>query len=171
MLRIFYLGESDAKTVQAIKSRLPAIMEAVRRRLDVVDAKLQRKIQREKLEGQVLHHRSGKLVNSIRMIPAEISGSRITGRVEGAGGPAWYGAIHEQMPGSEFTSPRAYEIVPTTKKALSFMLNGKRIIVKRVKHPAAKERSFMRSAYAEMEGQIAEELQAAIDEVIDEETL
>lgn len=169
MLRVFYIGGSDQKTIDVLRKKLPQVMEAIRKRLDIIDAKLQRKIQAEKLEGQVLHHRSGKLINSIRMIPAEISGSRVIGLVEGAGGPAWYGAIHEQMPGTSFASPHAYDIVPVNKKALAFLLNGKQVIVRRVHHPAAKERSFMRTAFAEMQTQIVAELQQAITSVTGQE--
>lgn len=168
MLNIYYIGGSDERIVQALKTKRPQIIEAVRRRLDIVDAKLQRKIQRDKLEGQVLHHRTGKLINSIRVIPAEVSGSRVTGMVEGAGGPAWYGAIHEQMPGTEYASPRAFDIVPRSKKALAFLMNGKQVIVRRVHHPAPKERSFMRSSIAEMQEQIFAEIEAAITDVTQE---
>jgi hypothetical protein len=160
MLKVFYIGGSDEKVMEVLGKRLPQIAEAIRRRLDIVHAKLQQRIQRDKLQGQVLHQRTGKLINSIRMIPAEISGNRVTGMVEGAGGPAWYGAVHE------FGTTRAFDIVPVNKKALSFLLDGKRVIVKRVHHPPFKERSFMRTALAEMEPQIVAELQAEVAKVV-----
>ncbi len=160
MLRIFFQNDSANRLNATIRGLLPKITEAIRKRLDELDAKLQRKIQTEKLSGQVLHHRTGKLINSIRMIPAKVAGPKVAGYVEGGGGPAWYGKIHE------YGTDRAYEIVPVNKKALAFMLNGKQVFATKVQHPAFQERSFMRSSLAEMKDQIHADLQDAVNQVV-----
>jgi hypothetical protein len=140
---------------------LPRMAEAIRMKLDQLDARLQRKIQTEKLRGgNPLHQRSGKLINSIRMIPATIEGHQVEGRVEGAGGVAWYGKIHEDG------TFMAYEIVPLNKKALAFMLNGKMVFARRVVHPAFPPRPFMRPAAEEMHDEFITELQRTADETI-----
>lgn len=161
MLRIFFANDSANRLTATVRGLVPRIVEAIRKRLDEVDAKLQRKIQTEKLRGgNPLHQRTGKLINSIRMIPAQVAGSKVAGYVEGAGGPAWYGRLHE------YGTDRAYEIVPVNKKALAFMLNGKQVFAKRVQHQGFPERSFMRSSLAEMQEQIKSELQEAVNEVV-----
>lgn len=160
MLRIFFQNDSANRLNATLRGLVPRITEAIRKRLDEIDAKLQRKIQTEKLQGQVLHHRTGKLINSIRMIPAKVAGSKVAGYVEGGGGPAWYGKIHE------YGTDRAYEIVPVNKKALAFMLNGKQVFAKKVLHPSFAEKSFMRSSLDEMREQIHTELQEAVNEVM-----
>ena len=48
-----------------------------------------------KLSGQVLNRRSGKLIASTQPIPAYMDGTSIKAGVESAGGEAWYGKIHE----------------------------------------------------------------------------
>jgi hypothetical protein len=115
---------------------------------------LQQKIKREKLQGQVLQHRTGKLDRSIIALPVEVEGAVVTGEVQGAGPPAQYGQIQET--GGE----RAYTIVPVSKKALAFVATGgAKAFAKKVEHPAIKQRSFMRSSLEEMQAEIISDLQ------------
>lgn len=162
MIRLFFAGGSDARTVESVRAKLPKILDALEVKMNELHARLQQKIQTEKLSGQVLHHRTGKLINSIRMIPAETTGAQLVGYVEGAGGPAWYGRLHETGTGN------SYEIVPVGKKALAFLVQGKQVIVRRVRHGPIQERSFMRTSLEEMQPTIVSEMQEAVARAIEE---
>jgi hypothetical protein len=155
-------GGTDKQVLESLRLKFPRILEALRVKMDALNIALQAKIVGQKLSGQVLQHRTGKLGNSIRVIPAKIQGqSSIIGSVEGAGGPAFYGRFHE------FGTSRSYTIVPVNKKALAFALGGgKELIVKSVLHPPIKERSFLRSSQKEMQAQIISGLQDALNKVI-----
>lgn len=137
---------------------VPIIIEALRTKLDALDFALQSRIVSDKLSGQVLQHRSGKLAASIRAIPTVREGTELVGSVEGGGGPAFYAKFHE------YGTTRQYEIVPTNKKALAFMVGGKQVFVKRVMHPPIQERSFMRTTLNEMQTEIVNGLQQAANQ-------
>jgi hypothetical protein len=162
MLRISFDG-SDKRLEAALRTKAPTIIEALRLKLDVQMLMLQSHVQFDKLSGQVLQHRSGKLINSIREIRPTVDGTTITGAVEGGGGPAFYGKFHE------YGTDRTYEIFAKTKKSLTFMLNGKQVFVKKVLHPPIKERSFMRVSLEEMAPEIRASLQAALGEALNAE--
>jgi hypothetical protein len=102
--------EVYARLGAAVKNSLNGMKEDV----DKETIRLQRYIVREKLQGQVLRHVSGTLSDSIRAIPAVVSGYIVTGTVEGAGGLAFYGRSFEEG------GSRSYEILPRQKKALAF---------------------------------------------------
>jgi hypothetical protein len=111
-------GGTDEETVERVRQAYPRLIVAWTKTLDGLNIKMQAKIVSEKLQGQVLHHRSGKLANSIRVIPAKIEGNVLSSGVEGAGGPAWYGVVQERG------GTRAYEIRPVNKQALAFIPSG-----------------------------------------------
>src|SRR5208337_3937723 len=96
MLRIDFEG-SDERLVAYIRSRMPELREALRIKMSGLMLLLQAHIVGDKLSGQVLHHRTGKLIDSIRLDPPEAAASEneVEGRVLGGGGPAWYGRVHE----------------------------------------------------------------------------
>jgi hypothetical protein len=116
----------------------------------------------EKLSGHVLHHRTGKLIDSVRLNPPQATATEneVVGGVQAGGGPAWYGRVWE------LEGFKAHEIVPVTKKALAFMLDGKQVIVKRVMIPAQGPRPFMKPAFDEMREQIISGLQSAANEAL-----
>jgi hypothetical protein len=88
---------ADANAVPArIRAVLPSMVTALTDRVTWWMLALQQKIQRDYLSGQVLQHRTGKLIGSIHAIPTELQGSQIIGIVEGAGGPAYYGQYWER---------------------------------------------------------------------------
>ena len=150
----------DEKMVAFIEGRGPKIVQALARKMESLMLRLQQHIVADKLSGQVLNQRTGKLIGSIRVLPVVTETASITGAVEGAGGPAFYGKFHE------YGTTDSYRIVPVKKLALAFMLGGKQVIVRSVLHPPIKERSFMRSSLADMTEQIRAELQAAAREAL-----
>ncbi len=134
-------------------------------KINSLTLRLQQKIQRQKLEGQVLHHRSGKLSSSVRMLPARLEANAIIGVVEGGGGPAWYGRIHEF--GGDFQASRH----STAKFGKGITKTGhrsrkKRAITQRLMATVYTihfpERSFMRSALGEMRQTITAELKESM---------
>jgi hypothetical protein len=146
-----------------LETRRAALFGALVERINYWDLMLQQRIQR-KLSGEVLHQRSGKLKRSIEVIPAVVdeAAGAIAGKVVGAGGPAWYGKLHEYG-----TPDRTYTIYPVTKKALRFIIDGKVIFAKSVTVTrGTKERSFMRSSLAELKPDVLAGLQETVYRVL-----
>ncbi len=120
---------------------------------------LERHIKANKLSGQVLHVRSGDLRRSVHaVLPVEVSGSAVIGRVAQSG-DVKYGAIHEF---GGRTSPHVIEA--KNALALKFTVGGREIFRRKVNHPGSQmpERSFMRSALADLRQQIIERLRGAV---------
>jgi len=93
--RLTFADGSDQRVPAQIRAATPVIVAALAERLTLWMLRLQQKIQGEKLSGQVLQHRSGRLYGSIIEQPTEQVGLQLIGSVTGAGGPAWYGQLHE----------------------------------------------------------------------------
>ncbi len=155
MIQLSFNG-TDVRVISALDRMGPAVLASLARRIDVIDLHLQQHIVTQKLQGQVLHHRTGKLASSVRIVPVHNIGSRLSGGVEAGGGPAWYGRLHE------FGGAGAYTIVPVQRKALHFMVGGADVFARRVRHPAAAERSFMRSSFEENREWIVAQMREAM---------
>jgi phage gpG-like protein len=134
----------------------PQVADAVEAKIRALTINLQGHIVRDKLQGQVLAHRSGALGRSIQHDIIR-SGERTEGRVFSAG-DVKYAAIHEF--GGQ-TPP--HDILPSKAEALAFMMGGQQVFAKIVHHPGSKipERSFMRSGLFDMSGEIVEEIRRA----------
>jgi hypothetical protein len=191
MIRLFFIANSDVAVAQSIRGKSDVLVKALVTKLTWLMLKLQQKIQTEKLQGQVLHQRSGKLVGSIRTEGVVQEASELKGSVQGAGGVAWYGIVHEKG------GKGPYLIQPVNKKALAFFPSGSLgtiqsktslrsmysgpmsarslrpskfsqfgaqggVVVKSVMHPAAIQRSFMLSALEDMSAEIVSELEKTV---------
>jgi hypothetical protein len=145
-----------------LSSRASMVQQAIIRALQAQMLNLQSHIVADKLSGQVLHHRTGKLIDSIRLEPTtpEIQGDTISAGVVGGGALAPYGKFHE------FGTASAYFIYPKLKKALAFIKDGHQVVVMKVLHPPIQERSFMRSSLEDLHGTIIAGVQAAIDKAL-----
>jgi phage gpG-like protein len=149
---------------QRLRVRGARIIEGVRVRMDRALIELQAHIQREHLSAPpgpsptLLHQRSGKLIGSIRVEPAEIKGDRIEGAVLGGGGPVLYARVHEY--GGSWTVP-AREAVRMRYTRSGKLIGAKTFAVRdyTVHMP---ERSFMRASLAEMKERIVFELREAM---------
>jgi phage gpG-like protein len=139
---------------------LPAIMAAVGEKLTLSVLQLQRHIVTEKLSGQMLKARSGRLIESVQPIPTVVGETVATAGVRAGGGQAFYGAIQE------FGGTRGYPIVPVTKKALSFEWLGSHWIRQRVYRKPLPPRPFMASSLQEMIPTIVENIEAGIAEAL-----
>jgi phage gpG-like protein len=116
---------------------------------------LQKKVQNEKLTGQVLKVRTGSLRSSIN---TEIS--QTADRVAASVGtniryarPHEYGVDH-------------LWVIAAKGRALRFEINGRVIFRKSVRHPPLPERSFLRSALREMQPAIEAGLREAVGQAI-----
>lgn len=99
------------------------------------------------LSGGVLQQRSGRLAASIDL-SVEQSGGAVSATL---GSDVPYAAIHEY--GGVIP---AHQILPKSARVLAFPWQGREGVFRRVEMPAVQmpERSFLRSAFAEMEPEI-----------------
>lgn len=153
MLRV----EVRVDAAQAALAQIPSeVLDAVAAKVRELTTNLQAHIVADKLQGQVLQHKSGQLSRSIQQV-TEVSGGVATGRVYSSG-DVKYAAIHEF--GGK-TPP--HDIFPVKAQALAFMMGGQQVFAKVVHHPGSNipERSFMRSGLADMADEIVSEIRAA----------
>ena len=144
------LGEMPGKVQAAAKSSL-----------DIWAAELAGYIKSDKLSGQVLNRRSGRLSASVLPLQQQ-SGDSVSGGARGGGGVP-YAAIHEfggLIP--------AHQVVAKNAQALSFTIDGVRRFAKSVQIPDVQmpERSYMRSGFEDKAPQGIEMLRAAVREAI-----
>jgi phage gpG-like protein len=154
MITIEFIGDCELVT------RLHAMSGRVHDRLVLaaarLGAELQRKVQSEKLSGQVLKARTGSLRSSINMLIEETE----TSVRASVGTNIVYAKIQE------YGVARSWLIEARRAQALRFTVGGRTIFRKRVTHRSLPERSFLRSALAEMAPAIEEGLCDALAEAI-----
>ncbi|HLJ52131.1 MAG TPA: hypothetical protein VKT24_02025 [Rhizomicrobium sp.] len=135
---------------QDLASRLAAVVATLAQRLyDRVE---------ENLSGAVLQRRSGRLASSIVQ---QIDGLSASVGFDPAAVP--YGAAQEF--GADI---RAHLIAAKNARALSFVVAGKRVFARRVMFPGAHlpERSFLRSALADLAPEIGAAIAATVAETV-----
>lgn len=136
---------------QDLASRLASVVATLAQRLyDRVE---------DNLSGAVLQRRSGRLASSIVQ---QVDGLSASVGFDPAAVP--YGAAQEF--GADL---RAHLIAAKNARALSFVVAGKRVFAKRVWFPGAHlpERSFLRSALADLAPDIGAEIAAAVAETVE----
>lgn len=117
----------------------------------------------ENVSGKVLHSKSGALAASVVDGVSNI-GSSLIGFVEVASGDPKVQAYAEAH---EYGGKGYYEIVPVHKTVLKFVSkSGETVYAPYVFHPPAPERSYLRSAFAEMAPEIEEQLNEALAEAL-----
>jgi phage gpG-like protein len=147
----------DAGKLLADLPTVPSqVIAFVATKMRQVTINLQRHVVQDKLNGQVLNQRSGKLARSIQQ-DSHTDGDEVVGEVFSSG-DVKYAGIHEF--GGK-TPP--HDIVPSKASALAFMLGGKQIFAKIVHHPGSviPERSYLRSSLADQADEIVEGLKEA----------
>jgi len=171
MLRLT-LNNTHAQVVAALQVKQDKLVSALLDKMTYLMQRLQQKIVGEKLSGQVLSRRSGRLADSIIAEPAILEGTDIVGRVAWAGGEAWYGKVHEFGGTRDFVinvqaSRREWRRAGVLgKRALRFMLGGKEVFTPYVFHPPLPKRPFMAPSLEEMREEIKEGLRERILEVM-----
>lgn len=156
MTVILTFDGTDQQVRQMLEKKAITIVDALAVRMDYLMLKLQAHIAGDLLQGQVLHHRSGKLSGSIRKMPTALEGGALVGSVEGAGGPAWYGKVHEfggvfDVKGRKITQIFGHKVTPFQSKSYQ------------IHFP---ERSFMRRGLADQAEAIENGLQEAADKAV-----
>jgi len=149
----------NAKLIARIEAMPASVAASLLRKVYSLALKLENYIKQNKLSGQVLNRKSGRLMRSIAN-KVEQTGQSIYGIVfQSADVP--YGGIHEF--GGK-TAPHV--IVPKKASVLAFNWKGKNVFFKRVNHPGSHfpERSYMRSALRDMSTEISLGLKAAVVE-------
>jgi hypothetical protein len=176
LLKISFNG-SDKRAVESLVSKTDTIIGRLTLKLNSLMIRLSAKIVGEKLEGQLLHHRTGKLSNSIRVIPPVIEGGNLRAGVQGAGGPAWYGKLHEwgytysRQAGTRrigFNAKGEITKLLTRAKTVRRSVASTRTLNVRSYTVHIPERSFMRSSQEEMRPVITDELKQEASDAIKE---
>ncbi len=164
MLKISFIANSDTRLVEALKAKGPAIVRVLMSKVNELMIQLQSYIVSQKLSGQALKRQTGVLAGSIRYVPATLEGTSIVGAVEGAGGPAWYGTLYEDVSaGGTGGVSHSWTITATKARALSFLVDGKRLYRRNVTHPALSARPYMTPSLEENAAEIETQLRGALD--------
>jgi hypothetical protein len=170
MLKISF--KSDATFIEVMRTKGPRIIMVLTTKVTSLMLRLASYVQSQKLSGQVLTPRTGVLRGSVNAIPATVEGTTITGAVEAAGGPAFYGHFFEKGTSDESSmfwgGGRGYPIMAVKARALRFMIDGKVVFAKSVMHPPIIARPFMKPSLDENAANIESELRASVNEVINE---
>ncbi|MCE9561890.1 MAG: hypothetical protein K8U57_07535 [Planctomycetes bacterium] len=159
MLSVTLVG--DKELVARLEAMPDKLRAALLRKVTYLALRLENKVKTDKLSGQVLNHKSGRLWRSIQHSVASTPTS-VTGKVYSAG-DVKYAAIHE-FGGT--TKPHIIEA--KSAGSLAFAWNGKQAFFKRVNHPGSKipERSYLRSSLADMRDEIVAGLEEAASQAL-----
>lgn len=151
----------DRELIQRLTALPSTVRKALIDKINILLIQLQQHVVVDKLHGQVLHQRSGRLARSIQT-RIEATAAAVFGFVFSAG-DVKYAAIHEF--GGK-TPP--HDIYPVKAQALAFAVGGQLRFAAVVHHPGSQmpERSFMRSSLADQ----AESIDAGLRQTVLEAT-
>lgn len=138
------------------------LMEAIEEKVGILTEQMYQMVE-DKLSGGVLNVVTGALLSSVVLNAIQVSGMSFEGSVEIPEGSPEHliGLVHE-LGGEGY-----YIIEPVNAQALAFVVDGKLVITRRVNHPPALQRSFLRSTLDEMGDYIFEELNQTATEVLE----
>lgn len=149
----------------ALGARITGLPASVQAALSVkaaeLAARLQAHVVQDKLSGQVLNAVGGALAGSIAD-EVTADGQAVQARVYSTG-DVKYAAIQEYGGRSG-----PHDIVPSKGEALAFLAGGQRVFAKIVHHPGSQipERSYLRSALADMASEIGASLKQVVVEAL-----
>ena len=158
---------STPEALVRLRERGPFIIQALTMKMNELMLRLQAKVVGESIP--TFFKAAPNIASTVQMIPAHVEGTKIIGAVQ-AGGPKTTkitlksGAEVDYAAVQEYGVDHGWEILPFTKKALAFMLDGKQMIRRRVWHPPLEARPFMRSELQNMEGEIIAGLESTFKE-------
>ena len=139
--------------LQGLAGIPPQVMTALRDKMKILTINLQHHVVADKLQGQVLHHRTGALGRSIQTEVTE-SGEQVTGKVFSSG-DVKYAAVHEY----------GFDGVVNVKPSIRTMVFGREVAPFTVAgysyHMHMPERSFLRSSLADQAEEIVAGIQKA----------
>ena len=150
----------DDRAVRAKFDKMPKeVHDRLKLTVGVLAEKLRSYIVSNKLLGQVLQRRSGRLGRSIKA-RTEDTAEGVTGFVFSSGDVP-YARIQEYG-----GKTAAHVIEAKNGKALAFMMGGRQVFFRKVNHPGSNipERSYMRSSLADMRDEIIAAMKKAVGE-------
>lgn len=148
----------DKEVIAKFKSMPAAVHAALLQKVYELSLKLEAHVKKNKLSGQVLGRKSGRLIRSI--------GSKVLQTPQSVFGIVFqssdvpYGAIHEYG-----GKTGAHLIVPKKAKVLAFAgKGGGQVFARKVNHPGSTfpERSYMRSSLRDLSTEISTGMKEAI---------
>ena len=145
-------GAALVAKFQNFQDRLYAALVLADKALGI---RLQDIVVAQKLSGQVLKRRSGKLATSINFELSQVP-NQVAATVGFNKATVPYGVFQE------FGVPHSWIIEAKNAKALRFTIGGQLFYRKKVTHPGLQERSFLRSALAQIAPEVGPAIEAAI---------
>lgn len=144
----------DAEVVRRLESIGPQMKVALRQGIGRLVTQLQKNVRQNKLSGQVLNVRSGRLYRSIEQVVEE-QGEKVVGIVSTA---VKYAAVHEY----------GFKGTVNVREHMRRTKNGSHSVRAHTARVDLPERSFLRSALRELDasGAVTAEIEAAIAKVI-----
>jgi HK97 gp10 family phage protein len=155
MLNIVITG--DREVIQRFEAMATKVHTALLAEITKQALDLQAHVVRDKLQGQVLNHITGRLQSSI-MHEVNDNGKSIIGRVY-SNNSVNYAAIHE----FGGTVPDRY---PVNGKALHWMSGGQDVFAKFARGFTMPERSFLRSSLEDYKSRIIDGMTAAVQKAV-----
>lgn len=163
-LTVKIVGKEEA--IVRLKAMGPAIQDRVDKALLALGYDLREHIVKDKLSGQVLKRRSGRLSGNIDVSPITVQGTKHTVKV---GTNVEYAAIHEYGGTIHHPGGTPYFIIRSTGLARFVRKDNPyawRLAATRAHLITMPERSFLRSALADMTPEIRERIALAVAEAV-----
>jgi hypothetical protein len=159
MLRINFVA-SEA-TIAAFRAKGSQIVRVLQSRISLLMQQLGAQVV-QRVSGQMVGVRTGKVRASITINPTVISGTRISGSVSAGGDPlAGYAVFVER-------GSRMHQVLASRQNFLKFVAGGKTRFAKSVSVPAISPKPFMALTQQENKARIFSELEKAIADVTKE---
>lgn len=159
MISVTLTGE---EAIDAELDRLaPDVLAAIAAKSAALAARLRDRAE-TKLNGGLLHSRSGALAASIGVDGPVTSAGRVVTTLY-SGGDLKYAAIQEY---GGVTPP--HDILPSRAETLAFIASGEQVFAAHVHHPGSRvpERSYLRSSLTEMAADIEAGMTAVLADAI-----
>ncbi len=148
---------------RSLIERKDTLMAALEERVGLLGEQLYDTV-RGKLSGGVLNTVTGVLLNSVVLNAVAATGLAFETFVEIPEDSPQHliGLVHEEG-GAGY-----YLILPVVAQALHFVVGGSEVYARRVNHPPAIERSYMRTSLEEMAESIRDSIQETVNAVLGE---
>lgn len=141
-----------------VQRRIGAVINSVAEEMSILMLELQAHVVAEHMSGRPgLRQITGTLATSVRAIPTTIADDKISGYVEGGGGPAWYLIVHEPPDGLTTLVP------PVSGKLMVFKgADGQPVFTMKHRAFTIPRRPAMKPSIDEMYDEIIGGLRAAV---------
>lgn len=160
-MRIDAEVKGESKVTARIERFVPRMRSALRQRMSRIVLRLQAHVVQDKLQGQVLNVREGRLQRSINQ--AVIEGEASIMGIVGSGGNVKYAAAHEYgFQGAVTVREHLRTITQAFGKPLATPVTA--TVRQHTMNMNLPERSFLRSALSDERSQIISDIRATVGE-------